>query len=233
MLDHDERVAEVAHPMKGPDEPFVVALMQPDGGLVQDVEHAHQLRADLGGQPDALGFAAGERRRGAVQGQVVQPHVHHEPQSVLDLLDDPPCDGALPLRQPIGQPLQEDPHLRDGHLRDLRDVEVAERDGQAFRLEPLSSTGGAIVRRHVALDLATDVVAGGLSEAPLQVGDHSFVGGVVVANLAGPVPVAEGDDVAARAVEEEIPVPLPQLSYGYVGPESIMLGRRCQELGVV
>ena len=61
--------------------------MQADGGLVQDVEHAHQPRADLAGQPDALGLAAGERGGGAVECQVVQADVGEEPEPAADLLE--------------------------------------------------------------------------------------------------------------------------------------------------
>ena len=43
----------------------VVALVQTDARLVEDVKHAHQRRADLRGETDALIFAAGKRRRGA------------------------------------------------------------------------------------------------------------------------------------------------------------------------
>ena len=57
VLHHDDRVAQVAQPQQGLDQTAVVPLVQADGGLVQDVEHAHQARADLGGQADALRFA--------------------------------------------------------------------------------------------------------------------------------------------------------------------------------
>ena len=63
VLDHDDRVAQVAEPAQRAEQPLVVALVQPDARLVQDVEHADQPGADLGGEPDALGLAAGERRR--------------------------------------------------------------------------------------------------------------------------------------------------------------------------
>ena len=43
----------------------VVALVQADGRLVEDIQNAHEARADLRGQPDALALAAGERGRGA------------------------------------------------------------------------------------------------------------------------------------------------------------------------
>ena len=61
VLHHDQGVAQVAQPHQRVDQALVVALVQTDRGLVEDVEHADQAAADLGGQPDALRLAA---RRG-------------------------------------------------------------------------------------------------------------------------------------------------------------------------
>ena len=61
VLDHDDRVALVAQPGQGVQQAVVVAGMQADRGLVEDVEHAHQAAADLPGQADALHLAAGKR----------------------------------------------------------------------------------------------------------------------------------------------------------------------------
>ena len=54
VLHHDEGVADVPQVAQGGDELVVVPLVQPDAGLVQDVEDPHQGGADLGGQADAL-----------------------------------------------------------------------------------------------------------------------------------------------------------------------------------
>ena len=70
VLDHDDRVAQVAQALQGGDQALVVALVEPDRGLVEDVEHADQRRADLRGQPDPLGLAARQRGRRALQRQV-------------------------------------------------------------------------------------------------------------------------------------------------------------------
>ena len=51
----------------------VVALVEADRRLVEDVEHADQARADLRGEPDALPLAARQRGRRAVEGQVLEP----------------------------------------------------------------------------------------------------------------------------------------------------------------
>ena len=42
VLDHDKRVAEVAQPPQGRKQLVVVALVQTDGRLVEDIQHAHQ-----------------------------------------------------------------------------------------------------------------------------------------------------------------------------------------------
>ena len=85
VLDDDHRVAEVAQPQQRVDESPVVALVQADARLVEDVEHADQRRADLGRQPDALRLAAGERRRGPVQSEIADADVVEEAQTLADL----------------------------------------------------------------------------------------------------------------------------------------------------
>ena len=62
VLDHDHGIAEVAQPPQRFEQPRIVALVQPDRGLVEHVEHAGQPGADLRGEPDALALAA---RQGA------------------------------------------------------------------------------------------------------------------------------------------------------------------------
>ena len=85
VLDHDHGVAEVADAGEGREQPLVVALVQADRGLVEDVEDALHAAADLAGQADAVGLAARERRGGAVQGQVADAHRVQEAQARQDL----------------------------------------------------------------------------------------------------------------------------------------------------
>ena len=78
---HDQhRVAEVAQALESIEQPRVVAGVQPDGGLIENVENANEPRAHLRGQTDALRFAAGKRAGRAVERQVVQAHVDQETQ---------------------------------------------------------------------------------------------------------------------------------------------------------
>ena len=75
MLDDDQRVAQIAHILQRLDQSRVITLMQPDRRLVQHVQYAGQLRADLRGQPDPLRLAAGQCARQPVQRQIFQTHV--------------------------------------------------------------------------------------------------------------------------------------------------------------
>jgi hypothetical protein len=88
VLDDDEGVAEVTQSDQGLDQALVVALVQPDGGLVEDVEDADESGPDLGGEPDALGLAARERAGRAVEGEVLETDVEQELQPRPDLLED-------------------------------------------------------------------------------------------------------------------------------------------------
>ncbi len=58
VLHHDHGVAEIAQPLEGLQQPRIVALVQPDRGLVEHVEDAGEAGADLRGEPDALALAA-------------------------------------------------------------------------------------------------------------------------------------------------------------------------------
>lgn len=61
VLDDDERVAQVPQALEGGDELTVIALVQADRRLVEDVEDADEARADLRRQADALCLAARQR----------------------------------------------------------------------------------------------------------------------------------------------------------------------------
>ena len=99
-------------------QPGVVPLVQADGGLVQDVHDAHQAGADLAGEPDALGLAAGECLGAALQGEVVEPHVRQEAEPSGDLLDDLGPDLAALAGE--AEPLEPVERLAHREARDRR-----------------------------------------------------------------------------------------------------------------
>ena len=98
VLHHNDRIADIAQTAQRLDHLDVVFGMEAKGRLVEHVEHAHQARADLRGQANALSLAAGEGPRPAREAEVIQANAHDEvePQHQLahDLLT-----GLLPLHR--------------------------------------------------------------------------------------------------------------------------------------
>ena len=99
VLDHHDGVALVLalafEPGQGVQQPLGIAWVQADGGLVEDVAHALQVGAELGGNADALGLAAGEGRRGPVQAQVFEADLLEEIEPCADLREDVAGDLGL------------------------------------------------------------------------------------------------------------------------------------------
>ena len=88
VLDDEDGVAEVAELVEDADELGGVAGVEADGGLVEDIERADQAGAERCGELDALGFAAGERGREAVEGEVVEADLVEEMDALADLFED-------------------------------------------------------------------------------------------------------------------------------------------------
>ncbi len=99
VLDHEHGVAEVAQPLQRRDQPLVVALVQADRRLVEDVEHADERRADLGREPDPLRLATAQGGGRPLHRQVADADVVEEAQPLLDLAQDQPRDRAVGLGQ--------------------------------------------------------------------------------------------------------------------------------------
>ena len=86
MLHDNERIAEVTQMPQRREQAVVVPLMQPDARLIEDVEHAHQPRADLRREADALSLPARQRRRRARERQIVESHIEEKMQPRVNLL---------------------------------------------------------------------------------------------------------------------------------------------------
>jgi hypothetical protein len=83
VLDHQDRVSQIAQVVQDLDEPVRVAAVQADGRLVEHVERADQPRSERGGELNALRFAARERRGEPVERQVFQADVVQKAQPSL------------------------------------------------------------------------------------------------------------------------------------------------------
>ncbi len=88
MLDDDDGVAEIAQALEGDEQHVVVALVEADAGLVEDIEHAREAGADLAGEADALALAAREGAAGAVEVEIIEADIVEEAEALDDLLED-------------------------------------------------------------------------------------------------------------------------------------------------
>ncbi len=95
VLDHDQGVAFGLQLLQRVEEDPVVARMQADCGLVQDVAHAAQVRTELRGEADALRLAAGKRRRRAIERKVGEADLAEERETRAQLRDDVTRDLGL------------------------------------------------------------------------------------------------------------------------------------------
>ena len=157
MLHHQHGIAALLQGTQGAQQAFVVTRVQADGRLVQHIGHAHQTGAQLGGQTDALGLAAGKCGHGPAQGKIFQAHVAHEGQTVGQLLEQGlGHQGVAAVEVPSFQPLQGTFH---GKGTELGDVQVVHAHGQGLGLE----TGTVAVRAVRGLAEAGQDLAPGLA----------------------------------------------------------------------
>ncbi len=85
VLDHHQRVALGLELLEDIEQDAVVAVMQADRRLIEDVAHAAQVGAELRGKADALRLAAREGRRRAVERQVAEPDIAEKAQARFQL----------------------------------------------------------------------------------------------------------------------------------------------------
>ena len=210
VLDDKHGVAEAAQPLERVDQLAVVALVQADRGLVEDVEDADELRADLRRQAQPLRLAARERLRRAVELEVADADVVQERQPLADLLHDPVADQLLGARQL--QLVQERQRPRHRHLREGVDRQVADRDREHLRLEARALADRARPEAHVLLDPLALLRRVGLPVPPLQGRDQPLERHRVLALPAHAVPVGDVDPLAVRPVEEPVLLLLSELA---------------------
>ena len=126
--------------------------MQPDGGLVQHVAHALQVRAELRGEPDALRLAARERGRGAIELQIAEADVARETQRARGAprADRGRCRSSRPCKlQPARRTAANSCH-RDGGSAAIERPRKSTWRATGFRRSPRGTRGQVARRRRRA-----------------------------------------------------------------------------------
>ena len=224
VLDDEDGVAEPLQPLERRDEAVVVALVEADRRLVEDVEDADELRPDLRRQPEPLRLSAGERLRGTVQLQVADADVGEEREPLADLLHDPVPDQLLGRRQL--ELVEERQRPGDREPGELVDRAPADGDGEHGRLEAGTVALGTGSEAHVLLDPLPLLRRVGLPVAALEVLDDPLERHRVLALAAHPVPVLDEDPVPVRPVQEQVLLLLGQIPPRAVGVELVPVGDR-------
>lgn len=88
VFDDDNRVAAVHEAVEDFEELFDVVEVEAGRRFVEEVERAARIAArKLGGEFDALGFAAGERGRGLAERDVRKADIHQDGGPIMDRRD--------------------------------------------------------------------------------------------------------------------------------------------------
>ena len=149
--------------------------MQADGGLVEDVEHAAEARADLRGEPDALAFAAGEGGGVAVEREIAEADGVEELQALDDFFAEAFGDEGFARGEGDGAGAVEGAvhgergEVGDGHAVDL--------DGEGFGAQALAVADGALGGRHVLHHPLAIGVGVGFVERIAEIGEDAVEAG--------------------------------------------------------
>ena len=231
MFDDDHGVAEVAQAHQRVEQALIVALVQADRWFVEDVHHADQARADLAGEPDALGFAARKRFRAAVEREVVEADVAQEREAVRNFADEAGGDFAAPAFD--AHVAEEASRLGDRHRGNLRQGAVRDeyvpcRQVQAAAPAVRARAHAAVLREFLAHRRRL-----GLAIAPLEVRQDAFPRVRALRGGAFRVDVAELDLFLAAAPEQRVAHGFGQVVPRRLDVETEVPGERLDQLEVI
>ena len=231
VFHHQYRIAQVAQVGEGGEQSLVVALVQADGGLVKDVHHADQPRADLGCQANPLRLAPREGFGAAIEGQVVEAHIHQEavacPQFLHDLVGDlalAPLQAKL-FKIQLGLAHR---HAGDTGQRALIHEHVAGVAAQAGALALGAGVVGEKLREFLAHRRGIRVAI-----APLHVGNNPFESVGAPEHVAPVVDVGKGDLLLATALQDHLPVFLVQLLKRRINVKAVVLRQGGKHVEVI
>src|SRR3954453_2955527 len=151
VLDDNHRVAEIAEPCEGREQGAIVALVQANRRLIEHVQHAGEVRADLRGEADTLPFAARQRRGASAKCQIPDADVVQEMQPIANLTQNARGDQSLAF----GQLLFVKHADRFGHRQVdvLGDRPAFHAYGAALRLQPFTAARRAWTERAIRLEI--------------------------------------------------------------------------------
>src|ERR1043166_4374479 len=85
VLNHQDGISEITQSSQSIQEPAIGARVQTNRGLVQNVQHAAQLRSDLRRQTNSLPFSSRQSRRRPVKREISKANRVEKPKARSDL----------------------------------------------------------------------------------------------------------------------------------------------------
>ena len=137
MLDNNHGIVVVTKFAQGINQAAVVSLVQSNARLIKDIKDIHELRTDLGGKADALGFPTGQSKRLAVEGKIFQPHIEQEAKAGTDFLQDFPGNAFLRRFEFILKGTYPIVEVAQFHLRQFGNILAVDAVTQGFLREAL------------------------------------------------------------------------------------------------
>src|SRR5579875_599101 len=191
VFDHDDCIAHVTQPQQAVQQPFVIARMQADTRLIENVQDANHTAADLTGQANPLGFAARQCGSGAIERKVMQTDIEEKTHAATQLLEHFPGNGALQWSQALFEiacvRIEPGGQIADRQRADLNECFAADAHGASLSIEPLALTGSTADDTHVFFQLHPSRAGGGLLETAQKLRDDAFPFAAVLPDTAAPL----------------------------------------------
>src|SRR5262249_1649742 len=158
VLDDKNRVAEVAQMLERGEQALVVAGVQADGRLVENVKDTAETGADLRGEADALSFAAGEGGGGAIEREIAQADGEKKLETFADFFERASGDFLLPESELVENFVDGLAGRGEGERSEISDRGTGELDGKRFGTQALgmadgTQRGGHVLRHPLAVGI--------------------------------------------------------------------------------
>ena len=200
VFDDDNGIADIAQALERLDQALVVTLMKTDRGLIQNIEHAHETRADLRCQANTLRLATRKRRRGTIERQIVESNIDQKTQALQDFLDDAPADKLLALGEL--QALKKLERLTARQATNLVNGLAAHGDGEHLRAQTSAVAARARLLANVLLQARLGVLVRRLGIAFVQDVANARKLGIPLATTSVELLVVNRDLRIAQAIQE-------------------------------
>ena len=227
VLDDYERIAEIAQILKRFQKLLVIALVQADARLIEDIQHPRERSADLRCKPYALALAARERRRAAREAKILKSDIFEKAEARLDLFKDPVGNYMLFFAQL--ERLDKFYRFGHGHIAHARYVNAADRDGKRLLAQALSMAFRAGDLGHALFYLGAHGRALRLEIPALKVFAYTLERAREFACKRAVFPltlVAEVKLFALAAVKENVLHAVGQFGYGRIKRKAVFFGKR-------